>query len=100
MQPSTIITPMRRRIAIVFFSYELSACGILLAVGKTSALHSTRTPYVDRYESWKALESDSRSDVTSNDASVKVSDALDGAQAATTVLARKQEKREKGGMWA
>jgi hypothetical protein len=94
MQPSTIITPMRRRIATVFFSYELSAGEIVLAVGKTSALHSRWTPYVDRYKSWKAMESDSRSDVTSNDASVKVNDALDGAESATTVLARKQDKRE------
>jgi hypothetical protein len=55
MQPSTIITPMRRRIATVFFSYELSAGEIVLAVGKTSALHSRWTPYVDRYESWEAM---------------------------------------------
>ena len=47
MQPSTIITPMRRRIATVFFSYELSAGEILPAVGKTSAFiargHRTST---------------------------------------------------------
>ena len=97
MQPSTIITQMRRRIAIVFFSYELSAGEILLAIGKTSALHSTWTPYFRRPV--REL-GDSRSDVTSNDASVKVNDALDGAQAATTALAGKPEKREKGGMWA
>src|SRR6202035_421349 len=83
MRPSTIITAMRRRVGIVFFSCELSAPEIVLAVGKTSALHRTWTQYLRRPDE---LKSDSRSDVTSNDGSVKVNDTQDGAQAATMVF--------------
>jgi hypothetical protein len=53
-----------------------------------------RRALVEQYEA----ENDGRSDVTSHDASVKVNDTLDGAQAATMVLARKPEtqgEREK-----
>ena len=64
-------------------SNKLSAGEIVLAVGKTSAYIAGGLPtLVDPYE-W---EGNSRSDVTSHDASVKVNDTLDGAQAATMVL--------------
>ena len=52
-------------------SSNLNAGEIVLAVGKTSAYIAGGLPtFVDQYE----LQRDSRSDVTSHDASVKVND--------------------------
>ena len=85
MQPSTIVTAVMRRVGISFFSYQQQL--------EPESEHPDGWPhkcftypldsFVDQYE----LERDSRSDVTSNDASVKVNDTLDGAQAATVALA-------------
>jgi hypothetical protein len=68
----------------LFAGSDLSAGEILPAIGKISALRSKKRlrTLVHQYK----LESDSHSDVTGNDASVKVNDTLDGDQAATMVV--------------
>jgi len=85
MQPSKIAATTKWLIGISLFPYQqqLERGRDRPRVGKTSALRSRWTPYFRR-PVW--LESDSRSDVTSDDASVNVNDTLDGAQTATMVL--------------
>ena len=86
MQPSTIITATRRRIGISLFSYwqqlERGARSSWRLARQVLYIARGHRTFVDQYE----LESDSRSDVTSNDASVKVNDTIDGAQTATMVF--------------
>src|ERR1700685_83370 len=89
MQPSKMMSAMRRRIGTSLFSYHsnLNVREIVPGGWQGKCFRSHwRSYFVDQFE----LESDNRSDVTSNvtsnDVSVKVNDTLDGAQAATMVL--------------